>query len=65
MTMNKAQQKALWNILLRKNPGAELPMFRGAYMRLRRQAVYNFTDCWMVPYCGMWLGIEKDGYTHS
>lgn len=21
--------------------------------------------CIMVPWCGMWLGIEKDGYTHS
>ena len=19
----------------------------------------------MVPWCGMWLGIETDGYTHS
>jgi hypothetical protein len=19
----------------------------------------------MVPWCGMWLGIERDGYTHS
>lgn len=23
------------------------------------------TDCVMVPWCGMWLGIEQDGYTHS
>lgn len=23
------------------------------------------SDCIMVPWCGMWLGIEKDGYTHS
>jgi hypothetical protein len=22
-------------------------------------------DCIMVPWSGMWLGIEKDGYTHS
>jgi hypothetical protein len=22
-------------------------------------------DCAMVPWQGMWLGIEKDGYTHS
>ena len=19
----------------------------------------------MVPWCGMWLGVERDGYTHS
>jgi hypothetical protein len=22
-------------------------------------------DCVMVPWCGMWIGIERDGYTHS
>ncbi len=22
-------------------------------------------DCIMVPWAGMWLGIEADGYTHS
>jgi len=22
-------------------------------------------DCIMVKWCGMWLGIERDGYTHS
>jgi hypothetical protein len=22
-------------------------------------------DCVMVPWAGMWLGIETDGYTHS
>ena len=21
--------------------------------------------CIMIPWCGMWLGIEPDGYTHS
>jgi hypothetical protein len=22
-------------------------------------------DCLMIHWCGMWLGIELDGYTHS
>ncbi len=22
-------------------------------------------DCVMIEWCGMWLGIEKDGYAHS
>ncbi len=22
-------------------------------------------DCVMIEWCGMWLGIELDGYTHS
>jgi hypothetical protein len=34
------------------------------YRQFRKLAVASF-DCVMVPWCGMWLGIEKDGYTHS
>lgn len=34
------------------------------YRQFRRTAVNGF-DCLMVPWCGMWLGIETDGYTHS
>lgn len=34
------------------------------YRQFRKLAVVSF-DCLMVPWCGMWLGIEKDGYTHS
>lgn len=25
----------------------------------------SYDTCIMVPWCGMWLGIETDGYTHS
>lgn len=35
-----------------------------SYREFRKIAVEGF-DCLMVPWCGMWLGIEKDGYTHS
>jgi putative SOS response-associated peptidase YedK len=34
------------------------------YREFRKLVVWSF-DCVMVPWCGMWLGIEKDGYTHS
>ena len=34
------------------------------YRQFRKLAVQSF-DCLMVPWCGMWLGIETDGYTHS
>jgi hypothetical protein len=30
-----------------------------------RRGVHMGTDCVMVNFCGMWLGIEPDGYTHS
>lgn len=38
------------------------------YRRFRRSVVgplYRSDPCLMVPWCGMWLGIEADGYTHS
>ena len=30
-----------------------------------RETVRLGSGCIMVPWCGMWLGIEPDGYTHS
>ena len=34
------------------------------YLQFRRTVLHGY-DCLMVRWCGMWLGIEKDGYTHS
>lgn len=38
---------------------------RVTYREFRRTARKSFLGCVMVPWCGMWLGIEEDGYTHS
>lgn len=35
------------------------------FREFRRYALHSSAGCWMVPWCGMWLGIEPDGYTHS
>ena len=35
-----------------------------SYRQFRR-TVHPGPDCIMVPWAGMWLGIEPDGYTHS
>ena len=36
------------------------------YRRFRKTVRPFFGDtCIMVPWAGMWLGIETDGYTHS
>ncbi len=35
-----------------------------SYLQFRRSVQRGY-DCIMVPWCGMWLGIEQDGYTHS
>jgi hypothetical protein len=36
------------------------------YLQFRRTvtAVHHM-DCLIVPFGSMWLGIERDGYTHS
>ena len=36
-----------------------------SYRQFRRTAFLAFRDCLMVPWCGMVMGIEKDGYAHS
>ena len=37
------------------------------YRAFRRLVTPYFdgTGCIMVPWCGMWLGIERDGYAHT
>ena len=35
-----------------------------SYLQFRRTVQRGY-DCLMVEWCGMWLGIETDGYTHS
>ena len=59
----RAQREALRRVYLRsaKPVYGVLPV---AYREFRR-TVQPGPGCIMVPYCGMWLGIEPDGYTHS
>ena len=35
------------------------------YLDWRRECHQSFCGAFMVPWCGMWLGIEPDGYAHS
>jgi hypothetical protein len=70
-TLNKAQQHALKNVFDRgpiyrqisDDPFIERPV---TYRQFRKSVRYDFLcDCAMVQWCGMMLGIETDGYTHS
>lgn len=69
MTLTRAQREALkrvWDRMLQ----ARLPSDSGpvplTYLQFRRGVQpYIGGDCVLVKFCGMWLGIEKDGYTHS
>jgi hypothetical protein len=56
--MNKLQAKSLFRKWSQDNQGM-------TYMQFRRTAQQGFDNCVMVKWCGMWLGIETDGYTHS
>lgn len=35
------------------------------FRKLVRGPFYISDPVLMVPWCGMWLGVEPDGYTHS
>ena len=55
--LNKDQTKSLLRKWKQNNQGL-------TYLQFRR-TVQPGWDCVMVQWSGMWLGIEKDGYTHS
>jgi hypothetical protein len=57
--ITKAQRKAIKRKFDQNPDGAT------SYRQFRKRAVHGFIDCLMLEWCGMWLGIESDGYTHS
>lgn len=73
-TLTKAQRKALKRVFDRcpiyrfLEETGSTPHYRShkamTYREFRKTAVTSF-GCVMVQWCGMWLGIETDGYTHS
>lgn len=44
---------------------ADTPPPPGFTYRAFRRTVLPGPGCVMVPYAGMWLGVEPDGHTHS
>lgn len=70
MILTRAQREALNRIhgricqdYLSNNP--EMPYECLPTYRDIRRTVQPGPGCVMVPFAGMWLGIESDGYTHS
>ena len=57
MTLTKLQRKALFRVYNRTDKTV-------AYRQFRRK-VEPGPGCIMVPFCGLYLGIEPDGYCHS
>ena len=60
LTLTKPQRKAVKRVYDRKMEAPQLLSYRQF-----RATVQPGYDCIMLQWCGMWLGIEKDGYTHS
>lgn len=58
--LSTAEHEALRKVFDRDHDGAF--DFQAFVTRARRDAIMG---CIMVPWCGMWLGVEPDGYTHS
>lgn len=69
MRLTRLQREALKRVYHRAvHSYAQGPERQGAYFmgyRAFRRTVQPGPGCAMVPFAGMWLGIEPDGYTHS
>jgi hypothetical protein len=75
----KAQRQALFRVFQRDFPGWHTPTCRveanGKHVgvpslqwkRFRKtvQPYFDKSGCVMVPWRGMWLGVETDGHVHS
>ena len=57
--LTKEQRAAIKRVYDRSPDGAP------SYLAFRRRFFQTFADCIMGKWCGMYLGIELDGYTHS
>lgn len=63
VTTTKEQRKALRRLYF----NGMFPSKGVSYKEFRKTLLPEFGGygAVMVPYCGMWVGIEKDGYAHS
>jgi len=58
--LTKEQRKSLRCLYEQSADGSE------TYLQFRHRArLDTLMDCVMIHWCGMWIGIERDGYTHS
>ena len=63
MTTTRAQREAMGRLYMRTV--TTVPPEK-SYLQWRHAVQHNgLMGCLMVQFCGMWCGIEKDGYTHS
>ena len=58
MKLTFSQYRALIALALRSN-------IRPRTLYHKCKGMIGGDGCILVPYCGMWAGIETNGYTHS
>jgi len=56
--LSREERKAIMRKYLQNPDGSK------TYREFRKRVTTGM-DCLMLKWCGMWLGIERDGYTHS
>jgi hypothetical protein len=76
----RAQREALFRVFQRDFPNWVSPGKRRSHVtneivpvdtiqwrkfRAKAHPCFDGSGCIMLPWAGMWLGIETDGYTHS
>jgi hypothetical protein len=59
------EQRESLLLVYRRVVQAVPPSRRPITYRQFRRLVQSGPGCIMIPFAGMWLGIEPDGYTHS
>jgi len=57
--MNKSQLRGLLKLWKRSSRDFS------SFLAMRRKAFYCYGDYYGINWCGMFIGIERDGYTHS
>lgn len=68
MTLNRKQREALWGLFERSHIRKGIKNPSGMTYRQFRRTVFPLMGeprVAMVPFCGMIVGIEIDGYAHS
>ena len=65
MKLTRPQRLALHRVYLRVVEAQKPSARKASYLAFRRTVVPYDAQCVLVPFAGMWLGVERDGYTHS
>ena len=64
--LTRAQREGVYRLYLRAADPQCRTRYLGTYRQFRRASRYDcLLGCVMVPFAGMLVGIEPDGYAHS